>query len=717
MKHSFYCMLSLITGIFLISGCHKDVYDPTALGRDYFIQNIPENFDWSTTKSLDLTVLPYDNYEGSYDYSIEIFNKNPLNESQPILYAAGWGSSTQPFRKTITIPAIDTLLYVRQTSPGNRRLIKSILVKGKELTCDFNPGSETLSTAVSTKSAGIFSEPTEIPTDAIPIEGNQPVTLAKGKNYVIRGTYSQTITFPTQWDGECNLYIPGTWEIPSGYINIPRYCHLYIMDQGRLDAQQFCTINWESYDKSKIFIAPGGQIGNAETRNITFTWQGETQLLNQGTLYLNKINIIPYNLVEIYNKGTFYANEIECQNVPYTFNNECYANIQKLQAYNGKIVQGPECSLICKDLVICGTNITLDNSSVLKTENIIVSDYGLNKIRGVGTEYALIRCNSINRSSNPRVQFSGNLYLGFTGIAEQNYQFTYPHNIVMEDSENGATIEIKASECNEGNDYEPENPEPQDFPKTILYNQGYTFASEDNFPSPGDFDLNDLVLSMDSISCYYPEKNKVSSLTWYFTLRAVGATRQLGAAIQLDQLTPSDIKRVSYSKPMPLISFQLDEKQLEKGQDHPVIPLFDNAHQTLAQVNTATMINTVNDSKGFKASPFSFEVTLEFNSPLDEALIKDNYNYFTIVGNKTQDRTEIHLPQYKHTNLSFSPLSFQEVTQKYMWTIKIPSPFNYSQEWTSIKKSYPEFEDWVRSNRQEHADWYLHPDPNFIYKN
>ena len=78
MKKSVYFASSILCGILLISSCHKELYDSTALGKDYFIQDIPEDFNWSMTSSSSLEVVPYDLYNGQYDYTIEVFNKNPL---------------------------------------------------------------------------------------------------------------------------------------------------------------------------------------------------------------------------------------------------------------------------------------------------------------------------------------------------------------------------------------------------------------------------------------------------------------------------------------------------------------------------------------------------------------------------------------------------------------------------------------------------------------
>ena len=104
MKLHYRTLFFLICGIVICNGCRKDTYDPNALGKDYFIQDIPENFTWATTSSVDIEIIPYDRYNGQYPYRIEIFDKNPLLDNSPALYASGWCTMTNPWRKHGNIP-------------------------------------------------------------------------------------------------------------------------------------------------------------------------------------------------------------------------------------------------------------------------------------------------------------------------------------------------------------------------------------------------------------------------------------------------------------------------------------------------------------------------------------------------------------------------------------------------------------------------------------
>nr|WP_059025452.1 MULTISPECIES: hypothetical protein [Porphyromonadaceae] len=92
-------VLSVIFFIAILIGCQKDYFDPEYFEKNYIIQNIPKNFDWSNISTLDVTVLPYDTHNNKYFYTIEIFDENPVFEKEKaILLAKGVGSQNQTFQ-------------------------------------------------------------------------------------------------------------------------------------------------------------------------------------------------------------------------------------------------------------------------------------------------------------------------------------------------------------------------------------------------------------------------------------------------------------------------------------------------------------------------------------------------------------------------------------------------------------------------------------------
>ena len=113
--------------------------------------------------------------------------------------------------------------------------------------------------------------------------------------------------------------------------------------------------------------------------------------------------------------------------------------------------------------------------------------------------------------------------------------------------------------------------------------QTFTYLFEEDYPLPGDFDFNDLVLRISQ----QPKNDSVLKLT--VTLAAVGATKQLGAAIRLPQLRYTDVSRVTidegarFDEGFPNQRYFIDNDQvLVEGRDgSAVICLFDDAHWCL----------------------------------------------------------------------------------------------------------------------------------------
>ena len=77
------------------------------------------------------------------------------------------------------------------------------------------------------------------------------------------------------------------------------------------------------------------------------------------------------------------------------------------------------------------------------------------------------------------------------------------------------------------------------------------------------------------------------------------------------------------------------------------------------------------------------------------------------------NRTEVHLPKSKATNLANSDQIGKEADAYYVnkdgkhpFAISIPGTFTSVTETVTIDKEYPDFEKWVESDGKEYTDWY-----------
>ena len=110
--------------------------------------------------------------------------------------------------------------------------------------------------------------------------------------------------------------------------------------------------------------------------------------------------------------------------------------------------------------------------------------------------------------------------------------------------------------------------------------QTYTYLYEADFPLPGDFDFNDVVLRISQ------QAVNDSTLKLKVTLSAVGATKQIGAAIRMPNIPFDKVKHVAIEEGIRFDEgytteryFIDNEKVYVEGHDGKlVVNLFDDAH-------------------------------------------------------------------------------------------------------------------------------------------
>jgi len=77
------------------------------------------------SKTVNLTVLVNDTFEGKFLYKIEIFDSNPA-ESTAVLLKSGVGSRDLFFTSNVSVSEFHKTIYVRQTDPAKNQLVKTI---------------------------------------------------------------------------------------------------------------------------------------------------------------------------------------------------------------------------------------------------------------------------------------------------------------------------------------------------------------------------------------------------------------------------------------------------------------------------------------------------------------------------------------------------------------------------------------------------------------
>ena len=212
-----------------------------------------------------------------------------------------------------------------------------------------------------------------------------------------------------------------------------------------------------------------------------------------------------------------------------------------------------------------------------------------------------------------------------------------------------------------------------------------TLAFEDIWPSGGDYDLNDVIIEYHR-SITFNKDNYVSEVkeTYEPVQKAGAATNRNAFAVQY---------ATDQRGEMVLPSSAVDETQTNS------IILFPNAMDVRNQKFVIT--------RTFAAGAMKKDALKVGNSILNPYIIV-NYE-----GAGKDNRTEVHLPKSKATNLANSDQIGKEADAYYVnkdgkhpFAISIPGTFTPVTETVTIDKEYPDFEKWVESDGKEYTDWY-----------
>ena len=271
---------------------------------------------------------------------------------------------------------------------------------------------------------------------------------------------------------------------------------------------------------------------------------------------------------------------------------------------------------------------------------------------------------------------------------------------------------------NEG-DPDPEDPEKPDVEdKTV-----YTYAFEDQWPAYGDFDMNDIVVSIDKMTA--TNDNKKLSIKGH--IRAVGSSRKTGVGIQFLNVSSSGVTLAG--------KVQNGTPVFESGQNNPVVIISINAHKH-CNPNIAdddfSFYNTIPSAGSqYNGNGAEFEIIMTFPTAEEatKAMNIKNLDVF-IISKEAQGnigRTEVHMANYAPTNLGTTALfgmsndasanntmlnvskkGYYISTEGLAWGICIPNTgvWKWPKEYMMITGVYPGFKNWVINGGQtEDLDW------------
>src|SRR5574344_748710 len=278
---------------------------------------------------------------------------------------------------------------------------------------------------------------------------------------------------------------------------------------------------------------------------------------------------------------------------------------------------------------------------------------------------------------------------------------------------------------------------------TSYFSWRYIF--EGNFPQPGDYDFNDLVLTVTR------QTDMDDPTTVYLTvsLDAIGTTSPIGAAIHISGLAPSDLSSIRTSNNFAFYQYSNVSKIKEEDNGYTtayngdvVIPLFNDAHYALSRGGSIVhgsqayyYYNTVKDTSSvyYLSSREDYPAVVSYTIKCKSETTAKNITPETIdafiVTQYNGAFWETHAAPYKKFEVLYlyrnSDYQYS-YSDNYPWALQVPGNFKYPIEGTPIGKykdgtntgayciSGHSFGEWAEDEDQA-QDWYSYPSSDYVY--
>lgn len=358
-----------------------------------------------------------------------------------------------------------------------------------------------------------------------------------------------------------------------------------------------------------------------------------------------------------------------------------------------------------------------------------------------GSSYELLQVYTADPLTNSKAELMNQIYVssGQSGVLSISvpYQLTTLYTALVDASGNLAVTSFSSSQSSvDFTDVTTGTAISSFTPQT------YTYLFEENYPEPGDYDYNDVVLRVSH------QRTSENQITIKVTISAVGAAKQIAGCIRLVGYRYQDIDSIytttgkSFNDGIntQMLYFHKDTDFLIEGRNHEaVLNLFCDAHWAMAfnlsadyglfqrkKYNVST--STSDDYQLRSTRTLSYVVTFKDGSTLDNFTF-DTLDPF-IITDYNAGTWETHTEQFKSAQVLheyFVP-SFKDLP----WALMVPqADFLYPLEGTEIgyrKKTESgtvamfgayttighSFGEWAEDHNS-YLDWYLYPNTQLTF--
>jgi LruC domain-containing protein len=677
---------SLFIGLALMaSSCKKDSSRTDLLNNDNTQLVVPANFGWQTLRDINLSIGVTDSRFQNRIHVVGVYLSDPSTGAEPI--SEGSATLTSPFNVKLSIPTSLKELYLLKTAPDG-----STVTQKMPLTAE-NKVSLALSSININNKLSATSSVTTIPEPGCGTSTSDRNVNINNSSDVIcfNATNDITINVNANNGGTIKLNAPGK-TITLGNFN---------------------------HTNLKLFISAGTTVKWGNDLNIS---QGES-FVNNGIMTGSKINL---SGVLINNKQVTTSEFTVNSNGE--LNNYCSLTVSGMFIAN-QLVNNYKLITAGTTKVNSGSVVNMYDAAMFQTNTFSSMD-GI--INGVG---AVSIFKTLNATESPvydntsgrftgALQYCGNKQLNdnqnkvnhfFEGAVQSCGTY-----IVKDDCNtvgNGtAPIAIKPDTDKDGviddKDRYPNDPgKAYNNISSNYKNGGATLAFEDSWPSEGDYDMNDVVLTYKHLAVTNA-KNIIVRVEGQYNLLASGGDFSNGVGVMFNLPKGNASNFVSSNNIAP-----------EEGQDSLVVILFKDTRASQKNWNTTVGEQTSASVK----TTFSFDV---LNGPSIESIGVGGYNPFIWNNSSESGRgNETHLRGKNPTKLANQALfntkdDASGVGKNYStaknlpWALELAtSNFTYPIERMNIKDAYLKYSDWATSGGVSSLDWYNNTNNGFRDEN
>jgi len=230
----------------------------------------------------------------------------------------------------------------------------------------------------------------------------------------------------------------------------------------------------------------------------------------------------------------------------------------------------------------------------------------------------------------------------------------------------------------------------------------YTLAFEDNYPSEGDADFNDVVVRL-TITETIDSSNNLQQIVVSTKLLASGAGYNSIIGINI------------YGNRIILVP----NIRTALGTDS-----FTYTDSTGKKTYNGSRENAMMGETYQSIAPVTY--TLKFSTPVARSNVAAMpYDPFIICNGVNGGKNEVHLPFVNTTYGGVNGVVTKD-SSGFVWGLLVPDNWNWPYEnnstfsykygfSSSIYRSYPNYQNWISSKGQTNADWYNYPNKNYVF--